>query len=151
MATKKVNAREIHGPLEEIHMNNDGKTVEGQQEPKTNADKDGQLELVVPKMIGKEGRIIEKSVLAIAVDEEDKYDPFSCSEYVDDIYYYLMDSEQKSIYTLTGNFIKNQTKVTSQHRSVLVDWLILVQRKFKLHQETLYITIDIMDRYLNVS
>ena len=33
-------------------------------------------------------------------------------------------------------------------RAVLVDWLIEVHSQFKLLQETLYITIYIIDRYL---
>lgn len=33
-------------------------------------------------------------------------------------------------------------------RSILVDWLIDVHLKFKLQSETLYLTINLIDRYL---
>jgi G2/mitotic-specific cyclin-B, other len=33
-------------------------------------------------------------------------------------------------------------------RAILVDWLIEVHLKFKLLPETLYITINVIDRYL---
>lgn len=33
-------------------------------------------------------------------------------------------------------------------RAILVDWLIDVHAKFKLKDETLYITISLIDRYL---
>ena len=35
-------------------------------------------------------------------------------------------------------------------RAVLVDWLIGAHMKFRLLPETLFITINIMDRYLSV-
>jgi len=36
-------------------------------------------------------------------------------------------------------------------RAILVDWLVQVQMKFSLQQETLYMTVAIIDRYLQVS
>ena len=33
-------------------------------------------------------------------------------------------------------------------RAILVDWLVEVHSKFKLVPETLYLTIDLLDRYL---
>lgn len=33
-------------------------------------------------------------------------------------------------------------------RSVLIDWLVDVNTKFTLYTETLYLTINIIDRYL---
>ena len=36
-------------------------------------------------------------------------------------------------------------------RAILVDWLIQVHLRFRLLQETLYITISILDRFLAVS
>jgi glucose-6-phosphate-specific signal transduction histidine kinase len=35
-------------------------------------------------------------------------------------------------------------------RSILVDWLIEVHRKFELTPETLYLSINILDRYLSM-
>lgn len=34
-------------------------------------------------------------------------------------------------------------------RTILIDWLIDVHLKFKLVQETLYLTINLIDRYLS--
>lgn len=36
-------------------------------------------------------------------------------------------------------------------RAILVDWLVQVHSKFRLLQETLYMCIAIMDRFLQVS
>ena len=48
------------------------------------------------------------------------------------------------------DFMSDQREVTSAMRSVLVDWLIQVQQRFKLLQETLYVTVSIIDRFLSV-
>ena len=36
-------------------------------------------------------------------------------------------------------------------RSILVDWLVEVHLKFKLVPETLYLTVNIIDRYLSLT
>jgi hypothetical protein len=40
--------------------------------------------------------------------------------------------------------------VTGRMRSVLVDWLVDVHQQFHLLAETLYLTVAIIDRYLQV-
>ena len=44
-----------------------------------------------------------------------------------------------------------QTNINRKMRSILVDWLIQVQSRFDLLQETLYLTIYTIDRFLDVS
>lgn len=39
-------------------------------------------------------------------------------------------------------------EVTEKMRAYLIDWLSELHFKFKLWQETLYVTIGIMDRFL---
>jgi hypothetical protein len=39
--------------------------------------------------------------------------------------------------------------VSSKMRSVLVDWLVDVQQQFKLLQETLFLSVDILDRFFS--
>lgn len=41
-----------------------------------------------------------------------------------------------------------QTDVNEKMRSILVDWLVDVHLKFKLRPETLFLTINLLDRYL---
>ena len=93
----------------------------------------------------------ETPLMCLEVDAEDREDPFYCTDYVEDVHHFLKESEQNPVYIISPQFLSNQSKVTSHHRCVLIDWLVQVQRKFKLLQETLYITIDILDRYLDVS
>jgi cyclin B len=42
----------------------------------------------------------------------------------------------------------NQTEINDKMRAILIDWLIEVHYKFKLQEETLFICITLLDRYL---
>jgi cyclin B len=41
-----------------------------------------------------------------------------------------------------------QTEINDKMRSILIDWLVDVHLKFKLLPETLFITVSIIDRFL---
>ena len=45
---------------------------------------------------------------------------------------------------------KKQTEIKDTSRAFLVEWIIDVHRKFRLMPETLYVTINIIDRYLSI-
>ncbi len=46
-------------------------------------------------------------------------------------------------------YMKKQFDLNEKMRAVLIDWIVDVQLKFKLRSETLFLTIYIIDRYLN--
>ncbi|XP_072310695.1 G2/mitotic-specific cyclin-B1 [Eucyclogobius newberryi] len=79
------------------------------------------------------------------VDSDDFNNPMLCSEYVKDIYKYLrlLEVEQN----IRPNFLQGQ-EVTGNMRAILVDWLVQVSLKFRLLQETMYMTVAIIDRFL---
>ncbi|XP_049651161.1 G2/mitotic-specific cyclin-B1 [Accipiter gentilis] len=79
------------------------------------------------------------------VDEEDASDPSLCSSYVKDIYKYLRQLEQKK--TIRPQYLDGQ-KINGNMRATLMDWLVQVQLKFGLQQETLYLAVAITDRFL---
>lgn len=73
------------------------------------------------------------------------------SEYVNVIYYNLLLEESKGLTPkATYGYMKNQKEVNEQMRSILVDWLIDVHLKFEFTDETLYMTVLIIDRYLTL-
>lgn len=41
-------------------------------------------------------------------------------------------------------------EITENMRALLVDWLVQVHSRFQLLQETLYLTVAILDRFLQV-
>lgn len=79
------------------------------------------------------------------IDEQDKGNPVLVSIYTNDIHEYLRTLEKKT--PITKGFLTGQ-EVTPKMRSVLVDWLIEVHQQFRLMQETLYLTVAIIDRFL---
>ncbi|KAG8541910.1 hypothetical protein GDO81_027996 [Engystomops pustulosus] len=79
------------------------------------------------------------------VDEEDSDNPMLCSDYVKDIYCYLMELED--IQAVRPNYLKGQ-EINGNMRAILVDWLVQVHMRFKLLQETLFMTVCILDRFL---
>ncbi len=42
----------------------------------------------------------------------------------------------------------SQTDINEKFRAILVDWLVEVHNKFKLAPETLFLSVTIMDKYL---
>lgn len=45
----------------------------------------------------------------------------------------------------------SQPEISEKMRAILIDWLIEVHQKFELNPETLYLTVNIVDRYLAVT
>ncbi|NWV78356.1 CCNB2 protein, partial [Dasyornis broadbenti] len=79
------------------------------------------------------------------IDAEDWENPQLCSDYVKDIYLYLRELElQQSVrpHYLDG------TATNGRMRAILVDWLVQVHSRFHLLQETLYMCVAIIDRFL---
>ena len=44
--------------------------------------------------------------------------------------------------------MRKQTDINAKMRSILFDWLVEVHMKFKLVEETLFVTCGLIDRYL---
>ena len=45
-------------------------------------------------------------------------------------------------------YMIHQTDINEKMRSILIDWLVEVHLKFKLVPETLFLTVNLIDRYL---
>jgi cyclin B len=45
-------------------------------------------------------------------------------------------------------YMRGQSDINEKMRAILIDWLIEVHLKFKLYPETLYLTVNLIDRYL---
>ncbi|KAL0363061.1 UNVERIFIED_CONTAM: 2-dehydro-3-deoxyphosphooctonate aldolase [Sesamum calycinum] len=67
-------------------------------------------------------------------------------DYVDDIYQYYWVLEGQN--PLMKNYMDIQREITPQMRGILINWLIEVHLKFELMEETLFLTMTLLDRYL---
>lgn len=79
------------------------------------------------------------------IDQQDSDNPQLCAEYAPFMYAYLRQLENKL--AIRKDFLKGCV-VTSKMRGVLLDWLVEVHQQFKLLQETLYLTIFMIDKFL---
>ncbi|KAK5900541.1 hypothetical protein CgunFtcFv8_025492 [Champsocephalus gunnari] len=79
------------------------------------------------------------------VDADDYENPMLCSEYVKEIYKYLRQLEVEQ--NVRATYLQGH-EVTGNMRAILVDWLVQVSLKFRLLQETMYLTVGIIDRFL---
>ena len=75
-----------------------------------------------------------------------KYDLQLAEEYQEEIIPYLISLENKK--RINPNYMYKQTDINEKMRMILIDWLIEVHLKFKLLPETLFLTINFIDRYL---
>lgn len=81
------------------------------------------------------------------LDKEDEADPLMVSEYVVEIFDYLRKLE---ISTLPNpHYIDMQKDLAWKMRGILMDWLIQVHGRFRLLPETLFLAVNIIDRFLS--
>lgn len=81
------------------------------------------------------------------LDIEDMEDPLMAAEYVVEIFDYLKDLE---LVTLPNpQYIEHQPDLEWKMRGILVDWLIEVHTRFRLLPETLFLAVNIIDRFLS--
>jgi cyclin B len=67
-------------------------------------------------------------------------------QYVNSIYSYYYRVEPAT--AVSATYMTTQTDINDKMRAILVDWLVEVHLKFKLMPETLFLTVNLIDRYL---
>ncbi|KAI0600398.1 cyclin-like protein [Biscogniauxia sp. FL1348] len=79
--------------------------------------------------------------------QEESWDVSMVTEYGDEIFQYMRDLEV----TLMPNphYMDIQTEVRWSMRSVLMDWVVQVHTRFGLLPETLFLTVNYIDRFLS--
>lgn len=80
------------------------------------------------------------------IDQRDADDPLCATEYVMDMYEHFREKETST--SVRPVYMESQPHINERMRSILVDWLVEVHLKFKLVPETLYLTVNLIDRYL---
>ena len=98
---------------------------------------------VVPEKIAK--TVIKTLPEGVIDIDKEETDVNACAEYARDIYAYLRTLER--VNPVRENYLEGQD-ITSKMRSLLVDWIVSVHQQFELAQETLFLAINILDRYL---
>ncbi|KAF2234630.1 A/B/D/E cyclin [Viridothelium virens] len=81
------------------------------------------------------------------LDAEDAEDPLMVAEYVHEIFDYLQELEVQNM--PNPNYIDSQEELEWKMRGILVDWLLEVHTRFRLLPETLFLAVNIIDRFLS--
>ncbi|KAK4766453.1 hypothetical protein SAY87_008095 [Trapa incisa] len=84
---------------------------------------------------------------ALDIDAADAGNELAAVEYVEDLYRFYKEAENENRPT---DYMPLQPELNEKMRMILVDWLVEIHNKFDLMPETLYLTINIIDRFLSV-
>ncbi|KAB5580804.1 cyclin-like protein [Coniochaeta sp. 2T2.1] len=81
------------------------------------------------------------------IEGDDEGDPLMVAEYANEIFEYLRDLESKSI--PNPQYMEHQDDLEWKTRGILIDWLIEVHTRFHLLPETLFLAVNVIDRFLS--
>ncbi|XP_016483735.1 G2/mitotic-specific cyclin-2-like [Nicotiana tabacum] len=88
--------------------------------------------------------ILEENI--IDIDGDDAKNPLAVVEYVQDLFASYRKMEGCSC--VSPDYMAQQFDINERMRSILIDWLIEVHHKFELREETLFLTVNLIDRFL---
>lgn len=105
-----------------------------------------------PKLPSSKYTNIAASTRARDIDARDKGDPLMVTDYVQDMFQYFREQESRAIaspYLVDDdNHDAIQPKISQRMRAILVDWLVDIHHKMKCDPTVLYLTVQILDRFL---
>jgi G2/mitotic-specific cyclin 2 len=81
------------------------------------------------------------------LDREDLDDPLMVAEYVVEIFDYMKKLEVAT--QPNADYMEHQEDLEWKMRGILIDWLIEVHTRFHLLPETLFLAVNIIDRFLS--
>jgi len=82
------------------------------------------------------------------IDARDVNNPLMVTEYVVEIYQHLRSKELQM--SVNPTYMERQPHINEKMRAILIDWLIEVHQKFRCVPETLFLTVNLIDRFLEV-
>lgn len=125
-----------------------------EEEDDEDDDEDAFIRPLLPEYTEKSKLIFQKAHKECYRDtpdpmDDDTYDVAMVVELADDIFKYLRELENK--YSPDPLYMKGQPELKWSFRSTLIDWIVQVHARFQLLPETLYLTVNIIDRFLSRS
>jgi len=79
--------------------------------------------------------------------EDEQWDTSMVAEYGDEIFGYMKSLEQRM--TPNPRYMEQQQEIQWSMRAVLIDWVVQVHGRFSLLPETLFLTVNYIDRFLS--
>jgi len=118
--------------ITKVYSSNRNKTNENVSHNANNIEEDVEMK---EGNINSENKVIKK----VNIQNVDEYFNEICIE--------LFKNEDK--YLVDPQYMSNQTDINYRMRAILIDWLIDVHLKYKLVPQTMYIAVNLIDRYLS--
>ncbi|KAF7547322.1 hypothetical protein G7Z17_g7823 [Cylindrodendrum hubeiense] len=113
----------------------------------------GATTVVPPRVTARVQRELEEAKLEVERTrtqddiEEELWDVSMVAEYGEEIFEYMRELEIKML--PNPHYMDIQTEIQWSMRSVLMDWLVQVHNRFGLLPETLFLTVNYIDRFLS--
>ncbi|XP_051505820.1 cyclin-A2-like isoform X1 [Myxocyprinus asiaticus] len=85
--------------------------------------------------------------MSVVEGEERQTNVNEVTDYAAEIHTHLREMEMKS--KPKAGYMKKQPDITNSMRAILVDWLVEVGEEYKLQNETLYLAVNYIDRFLS--
>ncbi|KAL6518653.1 hypothetical protein OROGR_019155 [Orobanche gracilis] len=80
------------------------------------------------------------------IDFSDAKDPLFVVDYVEDMYAHYKKMESSGC--VPPGYMAEQFDINEGMRAILIDWIIEVHHKFELRDETLFLAVNLIDRFL---
>lgn len=87
------------------------------------------------------------SQVGLDESDEDTFDVTMVAEYAPEIFNYMHELEHRL--APEPNYMDHQDELRWEMRSVLIDWVVQVHSRFNLLPETLFLTVNYIDRFLS--
>ncbi|CAG8977815.1 hypothetical protein HYALB_00008981 [Hymenoscyphus albidus] len=113
----------------------------------------GATTVLFPKITNKTKKELEAAAILVESTrtqediEDEAWDTSMVAAYGDEIFAYMRELEMKML--PNAHYMDNQAEIQWSMRSVLMDWLIQVHHRFSLLPETLFLTVNYIDRFLS--
>ncbi|WFD06089.1 B-type cyclin [Malassezia vespertilionis] len=89
----------------------------------------------------------DDEMMRLGLDPEEARDASMVAEYADDIFEYMACCERESM--PNPNYMDFQDEIQWHMRTTLVDWLLQVHMRYHMLPETLWIAVNLVDRFLS--
>ncbi|OAG10122.1 uncharacterized protein CC84DRAFT_1213485 [Paraphaeosphaeria sporulosa] len=109
--------------------------------------------VLAPRVTTKSKRELEAARLFVEANktqedvEDEQWDTSMVAEYGDEIFEYMHSLEERM--KPNAQYMDLQAEIQWSMRSVLMDWLVQVHNRFTLLPETLFLSVNYVDRFLS--
>lgn len=90
---------------------------------------------------------LDDEIMRMGLDPEEARDASMVAEYAADIFEYMACCERESM--ANPNYMDFQDEIQWHMRATLIDWLLQVHMRYHMLPETLWIAVNLVDRFLS--